>query len=159
MQMRLLMSGAGILAVAATIAVWPAQADDAAGPARPLFTREGALACPTPTMLQVAQASMEKGWHYAPAGMGTVLAVPVGSPVEAADFGCSIHRDGQSVSVRTRAASMVETDQGWFRQAALRDEKGGPSQPSLRPQLCDKHGANCVYTDVKPYEKVPSRSR
>jgi hypothetical protein len=78
---------------------------------KPLFTREGTLACPTQQKFDAAFNAMRYGW-----------ADPrTGRPLSAQGFGCRILPDGIAVKLFGQTFSEAQTNEGWMHQNNLRN--------------------------------------
>ncbi len=97
---------------------------------RPLFTREGALACDTRDHFSLAYNSMTHGWRYAPsAGVADVDGFLTGMPVTPEQLGCTIDHDGVPVHPLADGHGLYQTDRGWIDAAALRNQRTPRSAP------------------------------
>jgi hypothetical protein len=93
-----------------------------ADPAKPLYTREGALACVTDRALQQAEESMRDNWRYVPIPGGVNLPdLKPGMSVSAETFGCRIYNEGTPVTVIETGYGTVQTDLGWIPKEDLRN--------------------------------------
>jgi len=80
---------------------------------KPLYTREGALACVTDRALEQAEESMRDNWHYVPIiGAVNKLDVKPGDPVSAETFGCRIYHDGTPATLQSKGYGVLQTDLG-----------------------------------------------
>ncbi len=90
--------------------------------AKPLYTREGALACVTDRALQQAQESMRDNWRYVPVPGGVSLPdLKPGMPVTAETFGCRIYHDGTPATRTETGFGTVQTDLGRIPKEDLRN--------------------------------------
>jgi hypothetical protein len=90
--------------------------------AKPLYTREGALACVTDRALQQAVESMRDNWRYVPVPGGVNLPdLKPGMPVTAETFGCRIYHDGTPVTLTDKGYGTAQTDIGRVPKEDLRN--------------------------------------
>jgi len=102
-------------------AVFP-KADDVcpADMERPLLTREGTLACPTPEAMLYASSAMDHGWRYAGqiGGIDDPKPASIGQAVSAGYYGYLIYHQDQAVKLKSESSPMargtVSTDIGWI---------------------------------------------
>ncbi len=94
---------------------------------RPLFTREGTLACPTPEAMLYATSAMEHGWMSAGDLGGIDNPVPMtrpGQQVSAEYFGCTIFHAGIAVTLTEETSPLLsdpKTSIGWVSARNLRN--------------------------------------
>jgi len=93
---------------------------------RPLFTREGTLACPTADLFNTAFNAMESRWRFVPTPGAADLGLTPGQVVSAESMGCSIYHDGIALQIRQETFSLAETNLGWTSRSYLRN---APSPP------------------------------
>ena len=80
---------------------------------KPLYTREGALACVTDRTLEQAEESMRDNWRYVPViGSSNRLDIKPGTPVSAETFGCRLYHDGTPVTLQNKGYGVLQTDLG-----------------------------------------------
>jgi len=90
--------------------------------AKPLYTREGALACMTDRNLQVALDSMRDNWRFVPGvGAPNTFDITPGTPVSAETFGCHIYHDGTPVSLQGKGYGVLQTDIGHIPREDVRN--------------------------------------
>ena len=96
---------------------------------KPLFTRDGALVCPSWEALEYAFMSRLDGWKRTNALLGVKdpvaasLSPKVGQPVTAEFYGCTIYKDGIPVQMKATGwtGAGPETSVGWLDPMGLRN--------------------------------------
>ena len=123
---------------------------------KPIFTRKGAVICPTIEAMHLAYNARIEGWRYSDAaGIDTPQGMYQGKLISAEELGCAVFGDGEALKAIATNGGLVMTDRGWIDRDDLRNVPiAAPKVHPVRPTLCGKHGTHCVYTDVHPYQPV-----
>lgn len=88
---------------------------------RPVFTREGALACDTRDGLMAASNAMRHGWTFIPTAGVESIRAQTGEQVSPETFGCRIYHDGTPTAVESTTFADAKTGLGWISQSHLRN--------------------------------------
>lgn len=88
---------------------------------RPVFTREGALACSTRDGLMAASNAMLHGWTYVPTAGVESINARTGEQVSPEAFGCQIYHDGTATAVEATTFADAKTGLGWISRSHLRN--------------------------------------
>jgi hypothetical protein len=109
--------------MAALVASGSVPASDSLDVDRPLFTREGALACPSLNTYFLASEARDHGWVFVPvAGAQRIpKGMSAGKPTSPETFQCTVYRDGVPAALTQRAFGEFATNLGWIQKRDLRN--------------------------------------